>query len=72
MRVILAAYGVTNRRAFAADSFRGIPPINPQKYPAGIDHEGMDKLEILTNNSLYRVRENFRRMGLLDDQVVFV
>jgi hypothetical protein len=32
----------------------------------------MDKLEILTNNSLYRVRENFPRMGLLDDQVVFV
>jgi O-methyltransferase len=72
MRAILAAYGVTNRRVFAADSFRGIPPINPQKYPADIAHEGMDKLEILTNNSLDRVRENFRRMGLLDDQVVFV
>ena len=71
MRAILQAYQVTDRRVFVADSFRGIPPINPDKYPADRAHEGMDKLEILTNNSLERVRENFQRMHLLDDQVVF-
>ena len=72
MRAILQAYQVTDRRVFVADSFRGIPPINPDKYPADRAHEGMDKLEILTNNSLERVRENFQRMHLLDEQVVFV
>jgi hypothetical protein len=72
MRAMLEAYGVTDRKVFAADSFHGIPPINPDKYPADKAHEGMDKLEILTNNSLAQVRENFRRLGLLDDQVVFL
>jgi predicted O-methyltransferase YrrM len=32
----------------------------------------MDQLEILTDNSAERVRANFRRMQLLDDQVVFL
>ena len=72
MRAILQAYDVSDRRVFVADSFCGIPPINLDKYPADRAHEGMDKLEILTNNSLERVRENFRRMHLLDEQVVFV
>src|SRR5438034_412692 len=31
---ILKAYDVHDRRVFVADSFRGIPPIDPQKYPA--------------------------------------
>jgi GT2 family glycosyltransferase len=72
MRAILQAYDVSDRRVFVADSFCGIPPINLEKYPADRAHEGMDKLEILTNNSLESVRENFRRMHLLDEQVVFV
>jgi len=67
---ILKAYDVHDRRV--ADSFRGIPPIDPQKYPADSAHEGMDQLEILSDNSADRVRENFRRMQLLDDQVVFL
>lgn len=71
MRAILQAYDVSDRRVFVADSFCGIPPINLDKYPADRAHEGMDKLEILTNNSLERVRENFRRMHLLDEQVAF-
>jgi O-methyltransferase len=72
MRAILKAYGVADRKVFVADSFCGIPPINPEKYPADKAHEGMDKLEILTNNSLARVRESFRRFGLLDNQVIFL
>jgi hypothetical protein len=72
MRAILKAYDVHDRKVFVADSFRGIPPIDPQKYPADSAHEGMDQLEILSDNSAERVRENFRRMQLLDDQVVFL
>jgi hypothetical protein len=72
MRAILAAYDVKDRNVLAADSFRGVPPVNLDKYPADKPHEGIDKLEILSNNSLARVRESFRRMGLLDDQVIFV
>jgi len=72
MRAILKAYDVHDRKIFVADSFRGIPPIDPQKYPADSAHEGMDQLEILSDNSAEPVRENFRRMQLLDDQVVFL
>jgi hypothetical protein len=72
MRAILRAYDVHDRRVFVADSFRGIPPINPQKYPADSAHKGIDQLEILTGNSAERVRENFRRMQFLDDQVVYL
>ena len=32
----------------------------------------MDKIDILVNNSRALVEENFRRMRLLDEQVVFV
>ena len=47
MRAILKAYDVHDRKVFVGDSFRGIPPIDPQKYPADSAHEGMDQLEIL-------------------------
>jgi demethyldecarbamoylnovobiocin O-methyltransferase/8-demethyl-8-(2,3-dimethoxy-alpha-L-rhamnosyl)tetracenomycin-C 4'-O-methyltransferase len=39
MRAILKAYDVHDRKVFVADSFRGIPPIDPQKYPADSAHE---------------------------------
>jgi hypothetical protein len=63
MRATLKAYEVHDRRVFVAASFRGIPPIDPQKYPADSAHEGMDQLEILNDNSAERVRENFRRIN---------
>jgi hypothetical protein len=39
MRAILKAYDVHDRKVFVADSFRGIPPIDPQKYLADSAHE---------------------------------
>ncbi len=69
MRAILAAYGVTDRTVFVADSFEGLPPPDPS-YPvdAGDPHHERSQLEI----GLETVKQNFSRYGLLDDQVVFL
>jgi O-methyltransferase len=70
LRAVLKAYEVTNRRVFVADSFEGLPPPNPEAYPAdaGDPHHTFSELAV----SLERVRGNFDRYGLLDEQVVFL
>jgi hypothetical protein len=70
MRAILKAHGVTNRRVWAADSFEGLPPPDPKKYPpdAGLYLNRFNELAV----SLEQVQENFRRYGLLDEQVRFL
>lgn len=70
MRAILKAYGIQDRTVWAADSFEGLPPPNPQEYPADA---GADwHLRPLTEVGLEHVRRNFERYGLLDDQVQFL
>lgn len=70
MRGILKAYGDNGRRVWVADSFQGLPPPNPDKYPAdeGDIHYTIDNLRV----SLEQVKENFAAYGLLDDQVMFL
>jgi O-methyltransferase len=70
MRGILAAAGDTKRRVFVADSFRGLPPPDETAYPAdaGDPHHTFSQLAI----SRADVAANFRRYGLLDDQVIFL
>jgi O-methyltransferase len=70
MRAVLRAYGDTTRTVWLADSFRGLPQPNPEKYPAdeGDVHWTKDHLSI----SLDTVRGNFERYGLLDAQVRFL
>jgi O-methyltransferase/8-demethyl-8-(2,3-dimethoxy-alpha-L-rhamnosyl)tetracenomycin-C 4'-O-methyltransferase len=70
MRAILKAYGVVDRRVFVADSFEGLPPPDPDRYPAdaGDRHHTFAPLAV----SLAEVRANFARYDLLDDQVVFL
>jgi O-methyltransferase len=70
MRAILAAHGVTDRRVFVADSFAGLPAPDAARYPAdaGDQHHRNDYLRV----SRSEVEENFRRYGLLDEQVVFL
>ena len=67
---ILRAMGEKDRRVFVADSFKGLPPPDPQQYPAdaGDVHHEYEQLAI----SRHAVEDNFRRYGLLDDQVVFL
>lgn len=70
MRGILAAAGDTTRRVFVADSFRGLPEPDSSRYPEDEGsilhtHEGLAVPRAA-------VEENFRRFGLLDDQVAFL
>jgi O-methyltransferase len=70
MRAVLAAYGIEGRRIFVADSFEGLPKPDAKKYPA----EKGDKhhVQIYLSVSKEDVENNFRKYGLLDDQVVFL
>lgn len=65
MRAILKAYGCTNRNVWLADSFQGLPP------PSHNLDLPLNTISCLAV-SLETVKENFRRYGLLDDQVKFI
>ena len=54
------------------DSFEGIPAVNVKEFPADALHAGADKDPLLKDNSMERVQENFRRLGLLDDSIVWL
>lgn len=69
LRAILDAYGVRNRRVWAADSFEGLPLPSPD-YPADTGGKFHTYAELAI--SLEEVKRNFDRYGLLDDQVVFL
>jgi Macrocin-O-methyltransferase (TylF) len=70
MRAILKANGVTDRRVWCADSFEGLPPPDPAKYPldATLTFNQFKELAV----SLEEVQTNFRRYNLLDEQVRFI
>jgi O-methyltransferase len=70
MRAILEAYGITDRRVWVADSFAGLPKPDGERYPAdaGDRHWTYGELAV----SLERVRANFGRYNLLDEQVRFL
>jgi len=70
MRAVLKAHGVKDRRVWVVDSFEGLPPPAPDKFP---EDEG-DKLHIYEELAvpLEEVKQNFSRYGLLDDQVEFL
>jgi len=70
LRGLLAAHGVTDRTVWVADSFEGLPPPDPEKYPddAGDNHHEVEFLAV----SLEQVQDHFDRYGLLDDQVRFL
>ena len=69
-RGILNAYGIKDRTVWVADSFAGLPPPDPDKYPddAGDIHHLLKPLAI----SLEQVKSNFDTYGLLDDRVQFL
>jgi predicted O-methyltransferase YrrM len=70
MRAILAAYGVTDRRVWVADSFAGLPAPNPQEFAAdaGSNLHTFGLLAV----SLDEVKNNFRKYNMLDKQVRFL
>jgi O-methyltransferase len=69
MRAVLAAYEVTDRTVWLADSFEGLPPsTHAVDVAEGIKLDGIPALEVSEES----VRRNFSRYGLLDDQVRFL
>lgn len=70
MRGILKAYGDTSRKVWVCDSFEGLPVPNAARYPAdeGDPYHQYPELAI----GVEQVKHNFRRYGMLDDQVEFV
>lgn len=70
MRGILKSYGDRTRRVWVADSFAGLPPPNAEEYPA--DHGDAFHTYKELAVSLDQVKSNFRKYGLLDEQVVFL
>lgn len=70
-RAILKAFNITDRKIWVADSFAGLPPPEPSRYPSqdqGDIHYTYDDLAV----SLETVQENFRKYDLLDGQVEFL
>lgn len=69
-RAVLEALGDTQRVVWCADSFEGLPPPDPDTYPAdrGDVHHTYEPLAV----PLEQVRSNFDRYGLLDDRVRFL
>ncbi len=65
MRAVLAAYQVTDRKVWVADSFEGLPPIDRR-------HETYDWNKGDMAVGLDAVKGNFERYGLLDGQVEFL
>jgi len=70
MRGVLKAFGDTSRSVWVADSFEGLPKPNSAKYEAdaGDTHFEWSGLQV----GVEQVKHNFRRYGLLDDQVKFL
>ena len=70
MRGILAAHGIGDKKVWLADSFSGVPAPDAARYPL----DGFSNLHNQVGLAVSRedVEANFRRYGLLDDQVRFV
>ncbi|MFF2041412.1 alpha/beta fold hydrolase [Kitasatospora sp. NPDC058170] len=71
LRALLRAHGVTDRRVWAADSFRGMPEVGAEGHPGDAELE-THLLNDVMGVPLEQVRSNFEAYGLLDDQVRFL
>lgn len=70
MRAVLAAYGIEDRKVFVADSFEGLPKPDEIKYPIDKGDKHFNKTFLVVSKE--EVENNFRKYGMLDDQVVFL
>lgn len=70
MRGVLEAYDDRRRRVWVADSFEGLPEPDSEAFPMDADIDLHKYVDLRV--SIDEVQENFRRYGLLDDQVVFL
>ncbi|QUG99994.1 class I SAM-dependent methyltransferase [Saccharopolyspora erythraea] len=71
MRAFLAAHGITGRQVWVADSFEGMPDTDGSANE--LDRElALHRMNEVLGIPLEVVRDNFRRYGLLDEQVRFL
>lgn len=70
MRAILEAHQERGRRVWVVDSFEGLPPPEMKNYSQDEGLNWHEHKELII--SFEQVQENFKRYGLLDDQVVFL
>jgi len=70
MRAMLRVYSDTTRTVWVADSFQGLPPPDPDRYPA----DKGDRLWTVVQLAipLEEVKANFAKYNLLDGQVRFL
>jgi O-methyltransferase len=70
MAAVLAAHESNDRKVWGFDSFQGLPPPNETRYPGdrGDQLHRFPQLAV----SLEEVTDNFRRLGLMSDQVHLV
>ena len=70
MRAVLEAFGDRDRTVWVADSFQGVPPPDPSRYPAdqGDTHWTWEELAV----PMKQVKANFAKYGLLDERVRFL
>jgi O-methyltransferase len=69
-RAVLMVYEQSDRRVILCDSFEGLPPPDVAAYPADEGSSFHEYPELAV--SLAQVEDNFRKFGLLDDQVVMI
>jgi hypothetical protein len=75
MRGVLKAYGIRDRRVWAADSFEGLPEPDPELFPLEAKVQSGPVIQEAYHNlsvSLEDVKRNFEAYGLMDDQVQFL
>jgi O-methyltransferase len=70
MRAVLAAAGDAARTVVACDSFAGLPEADAERFPMDVPLRLHEHPQLAVG--LDRVKANFARYGLLDDQVRFV
>jgi Macrocin-O-methyltransferase (TylF) len=70
MRAVLKAHEVTDRTVWVADSFRGLPVPDPERWPADAGDRHHEEPYLSVSSEV--VRSNFERYGLLDGQVNFL
>lgn len=70
MRALLKELEITDRKVWVADSFKGLPAPDPEKYKADKGTK-FHKIKML-KASLEEVKSNFAKYDLLDEQVVFL
>jgi hypothetical protein len=70
MRAVLLAYAINDRKVYVADSFAGMP--GPGSDNLSPDKGAETYIHKYLSVSQTEVEDNFRRYGLLDDQVIFL